>query len=269
MTESESTPRKTMWGDSNESQTELSVIVNGKQVRAFVADRLLLSDFLRDDLGLTALKVACGEGACGACTIVIDGEPARSCTLLAAQTEGAEILTLEGLNAPAGAEPRAANFPGAPCPAVRILHAGMADDRVQHDQAVRASRFGRGWPVSQRAHLPLHGLSKYLDGGPAGARSARRRSRKRERMTEKMHRSTARAQSRRYVGEAVLRAEDRELLQGRGGFLADLPRRDAAEICIVRSTEPHAMVRAIRKERALAMSGRDCGPDGGGFGYRR
>ena len=102
MSESESTPRKTMWGDSNESQTELSVVVNGTQVRALVADRLLLSDFLRDELGLTALKVACGEGACGACTIVMDGEPARSCTLLAVQAEGAEILTLEGLNAPAG-----------------------------------------------------------------------------------------------------------------------------------------------------------------------
>src|SRR5258708_2836127 len=102
MTGSDSAPQKTVWDDSNESQTALSVIVNGKQVRTVVADRLLLSDFLRDHLGLTALKVACGEGACGACTIVIDGEPARSCTLLAVQTEGAEILTLEGLNSPQG-----------------------------------------------------------------------------------------------------------------------------------------------------------------------
>jgi aerobic carbon-monoxide dehydrogenase small subunit len=102
MTPSDSTPKNAVPDDSNESQTALSVIVNGKQVRTVVADRLLLSDFLRDHLGLTALKVACGEGACGACTIVIDGEPARSCTLLAVQTEGAEILTLEGLNAPQG-----------------------------------------------------------------------------------------------------------------------------------------------------------------------
>ncbi len=102
MSASDSMPRKTVWPDSNESQTELNVGVNGKQVRALVPDRLLLSDFLREYLGLTALKVACGEGACGACTIVIDGEPARSCTLLAVQTEGAEILTLEGLNAPDG-----------------------------------------------------------------------------------------------------------------------------------------------------------------------
>src|ERR1700692_2845632 len=102
MTASDSAPQDAVPDDSNESQTALSVIVNGKQVRALVADRLLLSDFLRDQLGLTALKVACGEGACGACTIVIDGQAARSCTLRAVQPEGAEILTLEGLNAPAG-----------------------------------------------------------------------------------------------------------------------------------------------------------------------
>jgi aerobic carbon-monoxide dehydrogenase small subunit len=88
--------------DANESQTALSVVVNGKQVHASVPDRLLLSDFLRDHLGLTALKVACGEGACGACTIMIDGEPARSCTLLALQTEGSQIVTLEGMNPPQG-----------------------------------------------------------------------------------------------------------------------------------------------------------------------
>jgi aerobic-type carbon monoxide dehydrogenase small subunit (CoxS/CutS family) len=102
MTGPDSAREKTVRGDSSESQTALSVTVNGKEVRTLVADRLLLSDFLREHLGLTALKVACGEGACGACTIVIDGEPARSCTLLAVQTEGAEILTLEGLNAPEG-----------------------------------------------------------------------------------------------------------------------------------------------------------------------
>lgn len=88
--------------DWNESHTPLSVVVNGRQVTASVPTRLLLSDFLREHLGLTALKVGCGEGACGACTIVVDGEPARSCTLLAVQAEGAEILTLEGINAPEG-----------------------------------------------------------------------------------------------------------------------------------------------------------------------
>jgi carbon-monoxide dehydrogenase large subunit len=74
-------------------------------------------------------------------------------------------------------------------------------------------------------------------------------------MTEKTLDPTAPPKSRRYVGEAVLRAEDCELLQGRGGFLADLPRPNAAEICVVRSTEPHALVLGIRKERALEIPG--------------
>jgi carbon-monoxide dehydrogenase small subunit len=97
-----STPGIEILDDSSESHTTLSVTVNGNKITTSVIDRLLLSDFLRDHLGLTALKVACGEGACGACTVVIDGEPARACTLLAAQTDGAEIVTLEGLNAPEG-----------------------------------------------------------------------------------------------------------------------------------------------------------------------
>ncbi len=74
-------------------------------------------------------------------------------------------------------------------------------------------------------------------------------------MTRKTIKSMAIPQSRRYVGEAVLRAEDQELLRGRGGFLPDLAAPNAAEICIVRSTEPHAIVRAIRRERALANPG--------------
>jgi carbon-monoxide dehydrogenase large subunit len=74
-------------------------------------------------------------------------------------------------------------------------------------------------------------------------------------MTEKMSRSSVRAKSKRYVGEAVMRDEDRELLLGRGGFLADRSEPNAAEICIVRSTQAHALICEIRKERALACPG--------------
>lgn len=74
-------------------------------------------------------------------------------------------------------------------------------------------------------------------------------------MTEKAVKSLRSPENRRYVGEPVLRHEDEELLQGRGGFLPDLAAPNAAEICIVRSTEPHAILRAIRTERALAIPG--------------
>jgi carbon-monoxide dehydrogenase large subunit len=74
-------------------------------------------------------------------------------------------------------------------------------------------------------------------------------------MTDRTLEKTRRTGVRRYMGEAILRAEDEELLRGRGGFLPDLPAPGAAEICVVRSTEPHALVREIRKQRALASPG--------------
>src|ERR1700691_4127286 len=74
-------------------------------------------------------------------------------------------------------------------------------------------------------------------------------------MTEESLTYVRPARGRRYVGEAVLRAEDECLLRGAGGFLADISADDAAEICIVRSTRPHAIVRAIRTDRALANPG--------------
>ena len=163
--------------DSNESQTALSVVVNGKQVHASVPDRLLLSDFLRDHLGLTALKVACGEGACGACTIVIDGEPARSCTLLAVQTEGSEIVTLEGMNAPQGLNHVQQLFQQH-----HALQCGYCTPgwlMTVYTMIERSIRSGlrRGRPISQRAPLPLHRISKYLDGCSACAGAAKGRER--------------------------------------------------------------------------------------------
>ncbi len=71
--------------------------VNGEAVEAAAEPRLLLSDFLRHTLGLTGTHVGCEHGVCGACTVLIDGRPARSCLALAAQCEGAEVVTVEGL----------------------------------------------------------------------------------------------------------------------------------------------------------------------------
>jgi len=73
------------------------VTVNGIQYERDVEPRLLLSDFLRQDLGLTGTHVGCEHGVCGACTILLDGEPVRSCLLLAVQADGAAVTTVEGL----------------------------------------------------------------------------------------------------------------------------------------------------------------------------
>jgi len=79
----------------------VNVTVNGARQTRDVEPRLLLSDFIRQDLGLTGTHVGCEHGVCGACTILFDGEPARSCIMLAVQANGHEIQTVEGL-APAG-----------------------------------------------------------------------------------------------------------------------------------------------------------------------
>lgn len=75
----------------------IQVTVNGKEYRRDVEPRLLLSDFLRHELGLTGTHVGCEHGVCGACTILFDGESARSCLMFAVQTDGHEIGTVEGL----------------------------------------------------------------------------------------------------------------------------------------------------------------------------
>ena len=75
----------------------VALTVNGRPVEATVESRLSLADFLRLDLRLTATHLGCEHGVCGACTVLIDGEPARSCIALTVSLGGAEITTLEGL----------------------------------------------------------------------------------------------------------------------------------------------------------------------------
>ena len=76
---------------------DLAVTVNGTRYERAVEPRTLLSDFLRHDLGLTGTHVGCEHGVCGACTVLLDGRPARSCLLFAVQVHGHEVATVEGL----------------------------------------------------------------------------------------------------------------------------------------------------------------------------
>jgi aerobic-type carbon monoxide dehydrogenase small subunit (CoxS/CutS family) len=77
--------------------TGVDVVVNGRRYQEQVEPRLLLSDFLRHTLGLTGTHVGCEHGVCGACTVRLHGTAVRSCLMLAAQVDGAELQTVEGL----------------------------------------------------------------------------------------------------------------------------------------------------------------------------
>ncbi len=80
-----------------QTTTVITVIINGKEYTEAVEPRLLLSDFLRHQLGLTGTHVGCEHGVCGACTILVDDQPVRSCLMFAIQANGHTIMTVEGL----------------------------------------------------------------------------------------------------------------------------------------------------------------------------
>ncbi len=89
--------------------TDIDINVNGRAAKASVEPRTHLADFLRDHLNLTGTHLGCEHGVCGACTLLIDGVPARSCITLAAACDGARVITIEGLdNDEIAAELRAA-----------------------------------------------------------------------------------------------------------------------------------------------------------------
>jgi aerobic-type carbon monoxide dehydrogenase small subunit (CoxS/CutS family) len=94
---------------------EIVVTVNGTRYQRRAEARMLLSDFIRHELLLAGTHVGCEHGVCGACTILFDGLPTRSCLMLAAQANGHEIMTVEGLARP-------------PRPSMRLLHARHSDD---------------------------------------------------------------------------------------------------------------------------------------------
>src|SRR5262249_7481312 len=91
--------------DGARSMAILRLTVNGRALECAPPPRRSLADFLREDLGLTGTHVGCEHGVCGACTVLVDGQTARSCLLFAVQLEGAEVTTIEGLTPADGLSP--------------------------------------------------------------------------------------------------------------------------------------------------------------------
>ncbi len=82
---------------ADHTRTDVVITINGVAYERSVRANQQLTDFLRDELGLTGTHVACNNGICGSCTVLLDGEPVRACLLLTAQADGASVVTIEGL----------------------------------------------------------------------------------------------------------------------------------------------------------------------------
>ena len=84
------------------SEHKITLTVNGREMSGHAEARLTLVDFLRDVLGQTGTHIGCEHGVCGACSVVMDGKPVRSCLMFAVMADGHEITTVEGLEGPEG-----------------------------------------------------------------------------------------------------------------------------------------------------------------------
>jgi aerobic-type carbon monoxide dehydrogenase small subunit (CoxS/CutS family) len=129
----------------------IEVVVNGRLRVCETAGRTSLADLLRDDLGLTGTHLGCEHGVCGCCTVLFDGEPVRSCIILAAQADGHQVTTIEGVGegwgAAAGAGPGAAAAAGAGPGAAAAAGAGA-----------EAAGRGAGLSPVQEAFCQAHAL---------------------------------------------------------------------------------------------------------------
>ena len=146
----------------------IALTVNGERRLGSAEPRMLLSDFLRHELGLTGTHVGCEQGVCGACTILLDGELARSCLLFAVQAEGSEIETIESLGTSEPLHPIQTAFrsehglqcgfctPAMVLAAKRLLDRGPRPIRADDPRT----------PVV--ANLPLHRLRRDRRRGPQG-----------------------------------------------------------------------------------------------------
>ena len=99
-----------MQGNATSNAVTVAMIINGQSVRESVASNMLLSAFLREQRGLTGTHIGCDTSQCGACNVHVNGRCVKSCTMLAAQAEGAEVTTVEGLGTEADLHPMQAAF---------------------------------------------------------------------------------------------------------------------------------------------------------------
>jgi carbon-monoxide dehydrogenase small subunit len=94
--------RLSFTGSAMGSRHRIEMVVNGQHRACETAGRTSLADLLRDDLHLTGTHLGCEHGVCGCCTVLLDGEPVRSCIILAAQADGHSVTTIEGIAGPDG-----------------------------------------------------------------------------------------------------------------------------------------------------------------------
>ena len=145
-------------GDALMAKVPVIFTVNGAEQAEFVEPGALLVDVLRDKLRLTGTRTGCGQGTCGACTVLVDGEPVLSCLTLAARANGTAVTTVEGIATGGVLHPLQRAFADRLRRPVRLLHLGHDRRRQGAARPQPRPRPRRGDRRDLRQHLPLHRL---------------------------------------------------------------------------------------------------------------
>ena len=237
------------------AQIQISLDVNGERVDAHVLPRLNLADFLREHLQLTGTHVGCEHGVCGACTVRVNGDIVRSCLMLAVQTHGASVQTIEGLSDSGEIADLQAAFrdrnalqcgfctPGMLMAAQDLLKQQAAPDREQ----IREHLSGN--------YCRCTGYQAIIDAVETTARMRAGR----QSMTEASANPAGLSVLDRpnsYIGKTVPRPNLDRLMQGRGLYVSDIELPRMAHVVFLRSPHAHAKIIGDRCRCCKALAGR-------------
>ena len=222
-------------------RSDITLTINGHAHAIRVEPRRTLVDAIREDCGQTGTHIGCEHGVCGACTVLVDGEPVRSCLMFAVQADGREIRTVEGLANGDELNPLQRAFMehhGLQCgfctPGFLMLVTGVLEREPDiSDEDLRRRALVQS--------VPLHRLSEHRQGGARGrrARCALKPTQKPAvRSGSPMAPPDAKPKE-KFVGRSVPRLEDRPLVTGRGRFAADISFPHQLHMRVVRSNFAH------------------------------
>ena len=232
----------------------MTITINGQQVSRDVEPRQLLVHFIRDTPGLTGTHWGCDTSNCGACVVLMDGKPVKSCTTLAAMCEGHEVRTVESLEVDGRLDPIQQGFHE-----MHALHCGFCTPGDADDQRALLDENpdptdARDPHRDLRRDLPLHRLQEHRRRRALGGRARSRQCQGQEVRNHGRHRETCRAPSQeRPIGFGRLkRKEDARFIRGQGTYLDDIRLPGMLHGAILRSPYAHAKIVSIDTSEALA-----------------
>ena len=229
----------------------VSITVNGEQVSRDVEPRQLLVHFIRETLGLTGTHWGCDTSNCGACVVLMDGEPVKSCTILAAMCEGHEIRTVESLEVDGRLDPIQMGFHERHALQCGFCTPGMLMTAPRPAGREPGSHRPRDPHRDLRRHLPLHGLQEHRRRRALGRRARSRRET--GGLSMAVVENLPSPSTERPIGFGRLkRKEDARFIRGQGTYLDDIRLPGMVHGAILRSPYAHARIVSIDTSKALA-----------------